>query len=141
MVGGKLVAHPRAPCVQDTHTLSLTHTRCLSLTLSHTHTHSHAGCPWMADGNCSTVDYPTSGTSGVFSLSLMVPRKAPRGGILTPLLEPLSRFCRKLPPNVDAPAVNQLLENKSPSPSWYPSARTQNPGTRNPEHGKRNPKF
>ncbi|KAJ1482507.1 hypothetical protein T484DRAFT_2659135 [Baffinella frigidus] len=29
------------------------------------------GCPWNEDGNCSTPDYPTSGTAGVFALSLM----------------------------------------------------------------------
>ncbi|KAJ1484672.1 hypothetical protein T484DRAFT_2494765 [Baffinella frigidus] len=28
------------------------------------------GCPWKKDGNCSTPDYPTAGTGGVYALSL-----------------------------------------------------------------------
>jgi len=29
-----------------------------------------AGCPWKTDGNCTTPDYPSAGTGGVFALSL-----------------------------------------------------------------------
>ncbi|KAJ1477329.1 hypothetical protein T484DRAFT_3032599 [Baffinella frigidus] len=37
---------------------------------AHNHVMYDEGCPWHADGNCSTVDYPSAGAGGVYALAL-----------------------------------------------------------------------
>ena len=50
------------------------------------------------------------------------PRKALRGGMSTPLLEPLPRFCGRSSPTFDKPATNSLLKYPYEGPGVEPNS-------------------